>query len=165
MFYAVRATAPTRAPSPRQLPTDHDYAVPTREYQSDQSSRLLLRCHPPAVQNPKPKALKAHQRERVPPYARPSILVDTRTVLAVKGSLRRAKLRRALDGSAPFQPDDDRDGRLRREHSTARGKNKGRRSSRWSERRPRSKHRPTRGGLTGSLHIKTAADPLPFDGR
>ena len=74
MFYAVRATAPTRAPSPRQLPTDHDYAVPTREYQSDQSSRLLLRCHPPAVQNPKPKALKAHQREHVPPYARPSIL-------------------------------------------------------------------------------------------
>ena len=29
----------TRALSPRQLPTDHDYAVPTREYQSDQPSR------------------------------------------------------------------------------------------------------------------------------
>ena len=32
--------------SQRQLPTDHDYAVPTREYQTDQSSlnlpRLLL---------------------------------------------------------------------------------------------------------------------------
>src|SRR5215831_5507766 len=40
-FYAARATAPTRAFSARQLPTDHDYAVPTREYQSDQSSRLL----------------------------------------------------------------------------------------------------------------------------
>jgi hypothetical protein len=25
--------------SPRQLPTDHVHAVPTREYQSDQSSR------------------------------------------------------------------------------------------------------------------------------
>ena len=36
----------TRDNSQRQLPTDHDYAVPTREYQTDQSSlnlpRLLL---------------------------------------------------------------------------------------------------------------------------
>jgi len=40
MFYAD----PTRAFSPRQLPTDHVPAVPTREYQSDQSSRLLLGC-------------------------------------------------------------------------------------------------------------------------
>jgi hypothetical protein len=36
----------TRVNSQRQLPTDHDYAVPTREYQTDQSSlnplRLLL---------------------------------------------------------------------------------------------------------------------------
>ena len=30
------APASTRAVSPRQLPTDHDYAVSTREYQSDQ---------------------------------------------------------------------------------------------------------------------------------
>ena len=30
----------TRAISQRQLPTDHDYAVPTREYQLDQSSPL-----------------------------------------------------------------------------------------------------------------------------
>jgi hypothetical protein len=44
--------------------------------------------------------------------------VDARTVLAVKGSLRRAKQRRALDASAPFRLDDVRDGRLRREHST-----------------------------------------------
>jgi hypothetical protein len=28
----------TRANSQRQIPTDHDYAVPTREYQTDQSS-------------------------------------------------------------------------------------------------------------------------------
>ena len=34
-----------RFPSPRQLPTDHDYAVPTREYQSDQSSRQLPHCY------------------------------------------------------------------------------------------------------------------------
>ena len=33
----------TRDLSQRQLPTDHDYAVPTREYQTDQSSLKLLR--------------------------------------------------------------------------------------------------------------------------
>jgi hypothetical protein len=47
MFCAARAAAPTRVLSPRQLPTDHDHAVPTREYQSDQSSRMLLGCHRP----------------------------------------------------------------------------------------------------------------------
>ena len=63
-FYAERAPAPTRASSPRQLPTDHDHAVPTREYQSDQSSRMLLGCHRPCC--PKQNTLQAHQRERVP---------------------------------------------------------------------------------------------------
>jgi hypothetical protein len=33
----------TRDNSQRQLPTDHDYAVPTREYQTDQSSLNLPR--------------------------------------------------------------------------------------------------------------------------
>jgi hypothetical protein len=33
----------TRDNSQRQLPTDHDYAVPTREYQTDQSSPFLPR--------------------------------------------------------------------------------------------------------------------------
>jgi hypothetical protein len=42
MFYAIRPCARTRASSPRQLPTDHDCAVPTRGYQSDQPSHLLL---------------------------------------------------------------------------------------------------------------------------
>ena len=51
--------------------------------------------------------------------------MGARTVLAVKGSLRRAKLRRALDGSAPFRPDRNRDGRLWREHFTEAHKNKG----------------------------------------
>jgi len=36
----------TRVFSPRQLPTDHDYAVLTREYQSDQPSRKLLDRYP-----------------------------------------------------------------------------------------------------------------------
>lgn len=50
----------TRDSSPRQLPTDHDHAVPTREYQTDQSSPILPRLllalslknknHPTAVQ-------------------------------------------------------------------------------------------------------------------
>jgi len=61
------------------------------------------------------KTLKAHQQERVP--ATPPIegVVSARTVLAHKGSLRRAK-RRALVGSAPFRPIQSCDGRLRREH-------------------------------------------------
>ncbi len=33
----------TRDNSQRQLPRDHDYAVSTREYQTDQSSLKLLR--------------------------------------------------------------------------------------------------------------------------
>jgi hypothetical protein len=63
--------------------------------------------------------------------------------------------------SAPFRPDRNRDGRLRRKHSTSCSKNKGRRSSRWSERRPKSKHRQTRWGLTGSLHIKRSTSARP----
>src|SRR5713101_7768644 len=42
VFYAVRLHSPIRVLSPRQLPTDHDYAVPTRGYQSDQPSHLPL---------------------------------------------------------------------------------------------------------------------------
>lgn len=86
MFYAVRSTDPTRAPSPRQLPTDHDHAVSTREYQSDQSSRQLRTVIGTAVAN---RRLKAHHQERVP--ARPPVedMADTRTVLSDKGTLRR----------------------------------------------------------------------------
>jgi hypothetical protein len=41
-FYAVGLRAEPGY-SPRQLPTDHDYAVSTRECQSDQPSRRLPR--------------------------------------------------------------------------------------------------------------------------
>ena len=41
LFCAVRRLRPTRVLSTRQLPTDHDYAVPTRGYQSDQPSHFL----------------------------------------------------------------------------------------------------------------------------
>src|ERR1700755_372969 len=50
--------------SQRQLPTDHDYAVPTREYQTDQSSlnlpRLLL-----ALSSRKSKNKDTHRLRRV----------------------------------------------------------------------------------------------------
>lgn len=48
MFYAVRSSDPTRVPSPRQLPTDQDCAVPTRGYQIDQPSHSPLSL-PPAL--------------------------------------------------------------------------------------------------------------------
>ena len=41
----------TRATSPRQLPTDHDCAVSTREYQNDQPSRQPSRL-PPMLRSP-----------------------------------------------------------------------------------------------------------------
>jgi hypothetical protein len=43
MVLCGRSSDRTRVDSPRQLPTDHDYAVSTREYQSDQPSRKLPR--------------------------------------------------------------------------------------------------------------------------
>jgi hypothetical protein len=41
-----KPTGSTHADSPRQLPTDHDCAVSTREYQNDQPSRQSLRLLP-----------------------------------------------------------------------------------------------------------------------
>jgi hypothetical protein len=61
------------------------------------------------------KKLKAHQQERVPATPPIEDVERTRTVLADKGSLRRAK-RRALVGAAPFRPIVPCEGRLRREH-------------------------------------------------
>lgn len=71
MFYAERTLFPTRAPSPRQLPTDHDCAVPTRGYQSDQPS------HSPLVSSPELSLAAAYRfittrqyvkLDRVAPY-------------------------------------------------------------------------------------------------
>ena len=92
---------------------------------------------------------------------------DARAVLAVKGSLRRAKLRRALDGSAPLRPDQIATG-----------------GSGGNARRPAAKKKAgfapigrgagpdqnpsTRGGLTRSLHIRSAAarrSAIPGTGR
>ncbi len=64
--------------------------------------------------------------ERVPAKPPVEAVLGARTVLGVKGSLRRANPGRALDASAPFRRDRDRDGRLRQEHSTTRAKERGR---------------------------------------
>ena len=70
MFYAERFPDPTRALSPRQLPTDHVPAVPTREYQSDQSSRQLLRCHLPCC--PKRKGRRSSLQRNAGLDSKPS---------------------------------------------------------------------------------------------
>jgi hypothetical protein len=53
----------TRDNSQRQLPTDHDYAVSTREYQTDQSS---LRTAPTAARSVFGKRQKQRQRQKQP---------------------------------------------------------------------------------------------------
>jgi hypothetical protein len=45
-FLCGRPCSRTRVPSVRQLPTDHDYAASTREYQADQPSQKLPRSLP-----------------------------------------------------------------------------------------------------------------------
>ena len=60
----------TRDNSQRQLPTDHDYAVPTREYQTDQSS---LKSGPAAARSVLGK------RKRKPPKPHRFRPVDTVT--------------------------------------------------------------------------------------
>jgi hypothetical protein len=50
----------TRDNSQRQLPTDHDYAVPTREYQTDQSSLKPAQAAARSVLVKKQKQLQKH---------------------------------------------------------------------------------------------------------
>ena len=58
----------TRDSSPRQLPTDHDHAVSTREYQTDQSSPISpLAAAGPALEKQKPPHRRA-DIDRVTPY-------------------------------------------------------------------------------------------------
>jgi hypothetical protein len=64
----------TRDDSQRQLPTDHDYAVSTREYQLDQSSPLpASAAADPVFERQRQKQtprIRAHI-DRVTPYQRP----------------------------------------------------------------------------------------------
>ena len=81
----------TRANSQRQLPTDHDYAVPTREYQTDQSSLKSTQTAARSV---------IGKRKRKPPHnptdlaqltrslhirAKRSLSCSTRSVLSASG--------------------------------------------------------------------------------
>ena len=65
----------TRAVSQRQLPTDHDYAVPTREYQLDQSSPLpATAAADPVLEIQRQRQKQPHQFadvDRVTPYQCP----------------------------------------------------------------------------------------------
>ena len=45
-FLCGKPCGRTRVPSVRQLPTDHDYAASTREYQTDQPSKSYLDRYP-----------------------------------------------------------------------------------------------------------------------
>jgi hypothetical protein len=125
---------------------------------------MLLGCPRPCC--PKQNTLKAHQRERVPAPPPVDWSWGARTVLAVKGSLRRAKQRRALDYCAPFRPDSRRDGRLRREHFAARPKSK--RPASLLRRKAGLKTKKTnpsnRGGLDRSLHIRNCVPSAGFKG-
>ena len=108
----------------------------------------------PAVPNRNP--LKAHQRERVPAPPPVNVSVDARTVLAVKGSLRRAKNGRALDCSAPFRPDRHRDGRLRREHFPSPRPTQNKKPAFLVAEEAGLKTNPSKNvGLDRSLHIRT----------
>jgi hypothetical protein len=80
-LYAT-GSGPTRASSPRQLPTDQDYAVPTREYQTDQSSQKLprpLRALPSKQLQQQQQNPRVHRRlDTVTPYQSGSRVVIPR---------------------------------------------------------------------------------------
>jgi hypothetical protein len=91
-----QAFGQTRDFSPRQLPTDHDYAVPTREYQGDQPSQKLL---------DRPLALSSQDNDdRKPEKQRRSFLLTTvfQNGPRGKGFASPRKPPRALDRSGPF---------------------------------------------------------------
>jgi len=65
------------------------------------------------------QTLKAHQQELCSRRAARPVALMPESVLAGKGSLRRAKHRRALASSARFRLNTNCDGRLRREQITS----------------------------------------------
>src|SRR3954463_1027981 len=71
----------TRDNSQRQLPTDHDYAVPTREYQTDQSSLKPAQAAARSVLGEKQKQRQRQKQphrlrrvDRVTPYQANALL-------------------------------------------------------------------------------------------
>jgi hypothetical protein len=84
----------TRVSSPRQLPTDHDYAVSTREYQSDQPSQKLL---------DRRLALSSlTRRERKTSQTFPFFSPVSENGPRAQGFAYAAQPQRALDRSGPF---------------------------------------------------------------
>jgi len=71
----------TRDNSQRQLPTDHDYAVPTREYQTDQSS---LKTAPTAARSVFGKG-KQRQRQNNPTLRRVDTVTPYQTESLIEG--------------------------------------------------------------------------------
>jgi hypothetical protein len=68
----------TRANSQRQLPTDHDYAVPTREYQTDQSSPKPAQAAARSVLAKEQLQKQTHRTsgiDRVTPYQAKSLTI------------------------------------------------------------------------------------------
>jgi hypothetical protein len=69
----------TRDNSQRQLPTDHDYAVPTREYQTDQSSLITAQAAARSVLVKRQQQLQRQLHrssgiDRVTPYQPKSLI-------------------------------------------------------------------------------------------
>ena len=74
----------TRVNSQRQLPTDHDYAVPTREYQTDQSSLKPAQAAARSVLGKKQKQRQPQKQphrssgvDTVTPYQAKWLIEDT----------------------------------------------------------------------------------------
>ena len=103
------------------------------------------------------RQLQAHQQERVPATPPVADWLGARTVLAVKGSLRRAQNRRALDCCAPFRPEGNCDGRLRREHFGRAAPRQESRLPSLGSRLDSNKICRARSALDRSLHIRTRA--------
>jgi len=59
----------TRDLSQRQLPTDHDYAVPTREYQTDQSSLTPA----PTAARPVLEQRQKQRQQQIQPHRCPEV--------------------------------------------------------------------------------------------
>src|SRR5277367_4050965 len=76
----------TRDNSQRQLPTDHDYAVSTREYQTDQSS---LKTAPTAARSVFGKRQRQRQRQKQPHrFGGVDTVTPYQTNALIEGSLR-----------------------------------------------------------------------------
>ena len=97
----------TRDNSQRQLPTDHDYAVPTREYQTDQSSLKPAQAAARSVLGEKQKQRQRQKQphrlrrvDRVTPYQGKALIQfqfgtfglisnEKRPTLKIRGKIRR----------------------------------------------------------------------------